>query len=122
MRIITPFFPDKKTVKLLTNYNYGYLLKNGVRIFEYKPGFIHAKCILNEDFGIIGSINMDYRSFYLHYENGVWFANQNVGSMIKKDFEDTFTECIEITYEEWVARPVTMKAKQAVLNLFSTMF
>ena len=65
---------------------------------------------------------MDYRSFYLPYENGVWFANQNVVSMIKKDFEDTFTECIEITYEEWVARPVTMKAKQAVLNLFSTMF
>ena len=122
VRIITPYIPDKKTVKLLTNYNYGYLLKNGVRIFEYKPGFIHAKCILNEDFGIIGSINMDYRSFYLHYENGVWFANQNVVSMIKKDFEDTFTECIEITYEEWKARPLSVKAKQAVLNVFSTMF
>lgn len=122
VRIITPFIPDKKTVKLITNYNYGYLLKNGVRIFEYEPGFIHAKCILNESSGIVGSINMDYRSFYLHYENGVWIANKQVISEIKKDFEQTFAQCREISYEEWCQRPVSMQVQQTVLNLFSTLF
>ena len=68
VRIITPYVPDKKNVKLLTNYNYGRLLKGGVRIFEYLPGFIHAKTIVAEDNGIVGTVNMDYRSFHLHYE------------------------------------------------------
>lgn len=122
VRIITPFIPDKKTVKLLTNYNYGYLLKNGVRIFEYKPGFIHAKCILNENSVIVGSINMDYRSFYLHYENGMCIWNQDTVNVIKKDFDETFKECVEMSYEEWVKRPLGMKMKQAFINAFSTLF
>ena len=121
VRIITPFIPDKKSVKLVTNYNYGFLLKNGVRIFEYTPGFLHAKCIINEEFGIIGSINMDYRSFYLHYENGVWISNHQVVEQIKKDFDATLKECKEITYEEWVRRPLKMKIEQGVLNVFSTL-
>ena len=121
VRLITPFIPDKKSVKLVTNYNYGYLLKNGVRIFEYLPGFIHAKCILNEDFAVIGSINMDYRSFYLHYENGVWISDAKVIDTVRKDFDDTFAQSKEITYEEWCNRPLGMKIKQEVLNLFSTL-
>ena len=56
----------------MTEYNYGILLKNGVRIYEYLPGFIHSKVVLNEHCAVVGTINMDYRSFYLHYENGVW--------------------------------------------------
>ena len=121
VRIITPYVPDKKSIKLLTNYNYGYLLKNGVRIFEYLPGFIHAKAIINEEFGIVGTINMDYRSFYLHYENGVWISNKEVVNEIRADFDKTFAECKEITYEEWKARPMKMKIEQAVLNVFSTL-
>lgn len=121
VRIITPFIPDKKSVKLVTNYNYGFLLKHGVRIFEYTPGFLHAKCIINEDFGIIGSINMDYRSFYLHFENGIWISGQSVVKEMKKDFDDTFLSCKEITYEEWLRRPVKTKIEQAVLNIFATL-
>ena len=119
--IITPYVPDKKSIKLVTNYNYGYLLKNGVRIFEYLPGFIHAKCILNEEFGIVGTINMDYRSFYLHYENGVWISNKEVVNTIREDFDQTFQQCKEITYEEWKKRPLKIKVEQAVLNVFSTL-
>lgn len=121
VRIITPNIPDKKSVKLLTNYNYGLLLQNGIRIYEYTPGFIHAKTILCEDCGIIGTINMDYRSFYLHYENGVLFSERKTVRKIKKDLFDTMKESREITYEEWLARPVSMKIKQAFLNLFSTL-
>ncbi len=121
VRIITPYIPDKKSVKLVTNYNYGFLLANGVRIFEYKPGFIHAKCILNEEFAVVGSINMDYRSFYLHYENGVWLSDLEVVEKIRKDFTDTFALCEEVTYEQWLKRPMSMKIKQAFLNVFSTL-
>ncbi len=121
VRIITPYIPDKKQVYLLTNYNYGNLLKHGVRIYEYKPGFIHAKTILNEKNVIVGTINMDYRSFYLHYENGVWISDVNTVNTIKNDLEDTFSQCIEIFYEDWIQRPVTMKIKQVFLNMFSTL-
>lgn len=121
VRIITPYIPDKKNVKLLTNYNYGYLLKNGVRIFEYEPGFIHAKTIINENCGIVGTINMDYRSFYLHYENGVWMSDKQVIGSIKKDLMETMEVCREITYEEWKKRPLMMKLKQSFLKMFSTL-
>lgn len=121
VRIITPYIPDKKSIKLVTNYNYGYLLRNGVRIFEYLPGFIHAKSIINEEFGIVGTTNMDYRSFYLHYENGIWISNKEVINVIRKDYDDTFAQCKEITYEEWKTRPLKMKIEQAVLSIFSTL-
>ncbi|MEG1993055.1 MAG: cardiolipin synthase [Acetivibrio sp.] len=121
VRIITPNIPDKKNVKLLTNYNYGRLLENGVRIFEYTPGFIHAKTIINEGCGIVGTINMDYRSFYLHYENGVWISNRKVIEVIKQDLEKTFEVSHEMTYEEWKNRPLSWKIRQPFLNLFSTL-
>ncbi len=122
VRIITPNIPDKKNVKMLTNYNYGNLLKYGVRIYEYTPGFIHAKQILTENGVIVGTINMDYRSFYLHYENGVWMSGKEITDSIMKDFKDTFVQSKEITYEEWLNRPLRWKMIQPVLNLFSTLF
>ena len=107
---------------MLTNYNYGSLLKGGVRIFEYTPGFIHAKQILTEDAAIVGTINMDYRSFYLHYENGVWMSGEKIQNDIHKDFEKMFEESREIKYEEWLNRPVSWKLIQPLLNLFATLF
>ncbi|MBE5968560.1 MAG: cardiolipin synthase [Lachnospiraceae bacterium] len=121
VRIITPYIPDKKNVKLLTEYNYGRLLAGGVRIFEYTPGFIHAKTIITEDAGIIGTINMDYRSFHLHYECGVWVCNRDFVDIICQDLVKTMEQCREVTYEEWKNRPLWMKIYQMVLNLFSTL-
>lgn len=121
VKIITPFIPDKKNVKILTNYNYGLLLRNGVKIYEYEPGFIHAKTIINEESAIVGTINMDYRSFYLHYECGVWMSNPEVNKVIKKDFKNTLKVCKEVTYEEWKDRPLFIKMYQPILNLFSTL-
>lgn len=121
IRIITPYIPDKKNVKHLTNYNYGVLLKEGVRIYEYKPGFIHAKTIINEDMAVVGTINMDYRSFYLHYECGVCISNREAIKPILEDVQDCFNQCIEITYEDWKDRPLKLKLYQMVLNLFSTL-
>ncbi len=121
VRIITPFIPDKKNVKCLTNYNYGALLREGVRIYEYTPGFIHSKMIMNEDCGIVGTINMDYRSFYLHYECGLWMADAATIQSMRDDFDSTFKECHEFTYEEWKNRPLSLKLYQSVLNMFSTL-
>ena len=121
VRIITPFIPDKKSVKQVTNYNYGKLLEAGVRIYEYTPGFIHAKAIINEDCGIVGTINMDYRSFYLHYECGVFMCNREVIETIRDDFDKTFKISREVTFEEWKNRPWKIKFLQSVLSLFSTL-
>ena len=121
VRIIAPAIPDKKQVKLLTIYNYGELLRGGVKIYEYTPGFIHAKQVLTEDAAIVGTVNMDYRSFYLHYENGAWLSGPQVQQRMKKDFEETFAISREITYEEWKRRPIRWKLIQPILNLFSTL-
>ncbi len=122
VRIVTPNIPDKKYAKLLTNYNYGILLREGVRIYEYTPGFIHAKQILTENAAIVGTINMDYRSFYLHYENGVWMSGESIQRSIRKDFKKIFQESREVSYEEWQNRPRLWKMIQPILNLFSTLF
>ena len=121
VRIITPYIPDKKNVKVLTNYNYGPLLREGVRIYEYLPGFIHAKTIVSEDCGIVGTINMDYRSFYLHYECGVWMCNKETIDTITEDLVRTMEESREVSYEEWTNRPWYIKIYQRVLSLFSTL-
>lgn len=121
VRIITPNIPDKKNVKLLTNFNYGKLLEHGVRIYEYMPGFIHAKSIINDECGIVGTVNMDYRSFYLHYENAVWMYDRKIVDEIKQDFLDTVEQSREVFYEEWKRRPLPMKISQQILNLFSTL-
>lgn len=122
VRIVTPNIPDKKYAKLLTNYNYGSLLKQGIRIYEYTPGFIHAKQILTENAAIVGTINMDYRSFYLHYENGVWMSGEQIQNALKLDFENLFATGREISYDEWKNRPRSWKIIQPLLNLFSTLF
>lgn len=121
VRIITPAIPDKFNVNLLTKYNYGELLKNGVKIYEYTPGFIHAKGILNEEAAIVGTINMDYRSFYLHYENGIWMHGGRAMAQIRADFTNTFSQSREVSYEEWKNRPLWMKIVQPVWNVFATL-
>ena len=97
-------------------------MKYGVRIYEYTPGFIHAKQILTENAAVIGTINMDYRSFFLHYENGIWISDKEFQENMRKDFMKTFDESREMTYEEWLNRPRKWKMIQPILNLFATLF
>lgn len=78
VEIITPHIPDKKLVFLMTRSNYKDLIEGGVKIYEFSPGFIHSKVIVSDDeTAIVGTSNFDYRSFYLHFENGVWMYNSN---------------------------------------------
>ena len=78
--------------------------------------------MLTENSVIVGTINMDYRSFYLHYENGVWMSGKEIQEAVRSDFFQTFAESKEITYEEWLGRPRRWKLVQPLLNLFSTLF
>lgn len=117
VRIITPGIPDKKYVKLLTERHYGPLLEAGVEIYEYTPGFIHAKMCMNEHSAVVGTVNMDFRSFYMNYEDAVWIPACKTSEDIKEDFENTIQKCRQITYSEWKKRPWYKKLAQEILYI-----
>jgi len=120
VRIITPKVYDKWYVYMVTCSNYKRLLEAGVRIFEYTPGYMHAKTIISDDDNaIVGSINMDYRSFYLHFENGVWICGSSVIQDIKEDILKTMDQCEEIILEEWNKRPWYKKASELFFRIFA---
>jgi len=123
VRVITPHVWDKWFVHMVTQSNYAVLLRAGVKVYEYTPGYIHAKSILSDDdHCIVGTINMDYRSFYLHYENAVWICGAPVIKTIKADFEETLSRCQEINLDEWQNRPMYLKIIQGLIRIFAIFF
>ncbi len=118
IRIVTPKHFDKKTNKYLSEFNFGRLLKNGVRIYEYNKGYLHSKIILNDFAGIISTINMNFRSFYIQYENGVFITDKPFIKDIKTQIDDIMKDCDEITYDEWLHRSKKTKIIQYILNVF----
>ena len=98
VKIVVPHIPDKKIVFNMTKSFYKRLMDCGVKIYEYEPGFIHAKTYIADDkFAIIGTINLDYRSLVHHFENGVWLYNCESIKDLKTDINDTLKKSIEIT-------------------------
>ena len=101
VRIITPSHPDKWYVHMVSRSYYQTLIESGVKIYEYQPGFIHAKmCLCDDDAAMVGTANLDYRSLYLHYENAVLLYHTPVTADIKKDIEETLEKSRLITIEE----------------------
>ena len=93
VRIIVPGIPDKKIVYTQTSSFFKVLHDNGVKIFKYKEGFVHSKMFLSDDVrAVVGTINMDYRSLYLHFENGIYMENVDEINKICQDFENTFQD------------------------------
>lgn len=120
VRIIVPAIPDKWYVYMVNVYNYGKLMEAGVRIFEYTPGFIHAKNVIADDeCAICGTINTDYRSFYLHYECGVFLSEISAIADMKEDFIRTQKQSKEMDLVTWSKRPITHKLIQFGLNILS---
>ncbi len=100
VRIITPGIPDKKLVYSITRSHYFWLVKNGVRIFEYTPGFCHCKMsIADDNLATCGTINLDYRSLYHHFENGCLYYGCEATLDTKRDFESMFEQSHEVTEE-----------------------
>lgn len=101
VRIITPHIPDKKAVFFMTRSNYSNLIKDGIGIYEYKPGFIHSKMFLCDDkIATVGSINLDYRSLVHHFECGCYMYNAKAIKDIKYDFKDILSKSIKINRKD----------------------
>lgn len=120
VKIITPHTPDKWYVHPVTQYNYLELLEAGVKIYEYTPGFIHSKLFVSDDtVATIGTVNMDYRSFMLHFECGVWISAPKTAVEIKNHFNEMLEVSKEIVLDEWKKRGIFNRLKQAILHVFA---
>ncbi|MBS6396447.1 MAG: cardiolipin synthase [Clostridiales bacterium] len=120
VRIITPGIPDKKGVFHVTRSYYAGLARQGVRIYEFSPGFIHTKqCVCDDETATVGTINLDYRSLYLHFENGVFLYRCSAIQDIKMDFDNTFPVCREVTQQYKCGRSAVLRISQCILRLFS---
>lgn len=112
VRIILPHIPDKKAAYAIARSFYPVLLSSGIRIYEYTPGFVHAKVAISDDLiATVGTVNLDYRSFYHHFENGVYMYNTSAIMNIKEDCLKTMEKCQEVD--------ITFYKK---INLFSRAF
>lgn len=123
VRLIAPHVPDKKLVQVATRSYYEVLLEAGVRVYEYKPGFIHSKTLVADDnTAIVGSSNLDFRSMHLNFECNAWIYNTGEEITIRDDFiYMTKNKCIEIHLEEWKNRPLHVKWLEAIVSAFSPM-
>lgn len=120
VRIITPGIPDKKLVFEVTRSYYGQLVDAGVRVYEYTPGFIHAKqCVSDGEVATVGTINLDYRSLHFHFENGVFLYDCDAVGEIRKDFDRTFPMCEEVTEKYRNRHTASFKIRRCVLRLLA---
>lgn len=119
VRIIVPGIPDKKIVNELTKAYYNNLLESGVKIYEYTKGFVHAKTFLvDSSYATVGTINLDYRSLYLHFECGALMYKTDCIKDIEKDFSETLKECKQIKLSD-TKIDFLRKLKRSILRLFS---
>lgn len=108
--LILPGIPDKKIPYALALTHYATLLKAGVRLYEYTPGFVHAKVFVSDDRkAVVGTINMDYRSFYHHFECAAYLYEANCIPDIERDFQATLAQCRPVTRESLQQAPVRRK-------------
>ena len=98
--IILPGIPDKRTAYSLAKSHYASLVEAGVKIYEYMPGFVHAKVFVSDDIkAVVGTINLDYRSLYHHFECATYMYHTDCIRDIEKDFQDTLNKCRLVTKE-----------------------
>ena len=120
VRIIMPGVPDKKIVFRMSNSFYSVLLEAGVKIYEYTPGFIHAKgCVIDDKVGTVGTVNLDYRSLFLHFENNSLFYRASILEDVKADFLATQGKCREMKLGENVKVGFWHWMVDGVLRIFA---
>lgn len=121
VKLILPHIPDKKLVYEMARSHYQRLLDAGVEIYEYEPGFVHAKVYLADDeYAMVGTINLDYRSLVHNFENGVWMYRCDCLKDIKEDFAKTLGKCIRIdeTKTKW---SLMQRFIRSVVKVFTPM-
>lgn len=118
--IILPHIPDKKYAFLLAKSHYGELIRAGVKIWEYTPGFVHAKVFTSDDTkAAVGTINLDFRSLYLHFECGTYLYRNEVICEIERDYQETLALCRRFTLEDIANEPWYERVAGRALRLFS---
>lgn len=123
VRIITPHIPDKKTAFAMTRSYYQVLLEAGVKIYEYTPGFIHSKTfVCDDEYGVVGSINMDFRSLYLHYECAAWMYKTDAVIPMRESFEEILKRSQEIDLEWCRKRPLPARLVASLLRSIAPLF
>ncbi|WP_081477090.1 phospholipase D-like domain-containing protein [Dietzia alimentaria] len=120
VRIVVPGIPDKWYVSLATHSYYRPLMDAGVEIYEYTPGFIHAKSMLVDDhLGMVGTINFDFRSFYLHQECAVWMHQTSALAALRQDVEETIAVSSRVEMADLTDTTMIRRLAQAVLRVFA---
>ncbi|WAW15534.1 cardiolipin synthase [Peptostreptococcus equinus] len=122
VRIMMPGIPDKKIAYNMGRSYYEHLIKNGVKIYEYSPGFLHAKSFVSDDMtSVAGTINLDFRSLHLHYENAVLVYDEDFALKLKEDFLNTQEKCNQMTIEKYRELNFIYRLSGRVLKLFAPM-
>lgn len=120
VRLVTPHIPDKWYVHAVSRSYYQVLMEAGVKIYEYTPGFMHCKTFVADDeFAVVGTINLDYRSLYQHFECGVWLYNTSTVEEIRDDFLKTLEQCHEFDIDAYLSRSIHRRIATAILRLFA---
>lgn len=120
VELILPHVPDKKFAFALAKGHYRELLDAGVKIYEYTPGFVHAKVFVSDDRkAVVGTINLDYRSLYHHFENGCFLADCDAVLEIRDDLIRTMGESREVTEQYKEGRSAGLRLGQLILRLFA---
>ncbi len=120
VRILTPHIPDKKVIFEVTRAHYEPLLEAGVKIYEYTPGFVHGKnFVVDDKYGTVGTVNMDYRSMFLHFEDGVWLCGAPCLWDIKEDFLRTLEQSERITLQRCREHSGARRLLRAVLRILA---
>ena len=120
VRIVTPGIPDKKMIYWITQSFYRVLIQNGVKIYQYRPGFLHAKSFLCDDkIATIGSVNLDYRSLYLHFECGVFLYKCEAVEELKQDCLEVFACSDEVTLSFCESQNFLIRLFQGVVRLLA---
>ena len=119
---MTPGIPDKQTVFQITRSNYYKLIKAGVKIYEYTPGFNHRKNVVADDMCLIGTVNTDYRSYFLQFENGVLMHDPHMAETMRKAFEAGLEQAEQITLEKFQSVNGVVRLYRAILALMAPLF
>ena len=118
VQIIMPHIPDKEYAFALAKTYYGQLMEEGVEIYEYLPGFVHAKVFVSDNRkAVVGTVNLDYRSLYHHFECGLYIQENEEVNAIEKDFLETRSKCVKMGPDFWKKEPLLRRIKGLVLKL-----
>ncbi len=119
VRLMLPGIPDHKFAYMVAQSYFGELLEHDVKIYTYTPGLLHAKSVVADgEVGFVGSVNMDYRSFQLHFECGALFSGSAVAA-VQEDMSRTMEKSRQVTLESWKKRKWYVKLLGAVLRPFA---